>query len=286
LNDTLPPDPFSYNPPNVWLTSFWGFRPESWGFVGFTQESDRRSFLKHSRPGCLVVVYVTKGSKHDLARRGRIAGFLQMSDEIGHASKFMPGDAFAVKERDPKQKGKWNFGVRAIRAWRVASDAPPLIEEFAPLTFGSATAQYIGGRGMPFDPSEALNLLDIEVFEVPIYRGRSTFDTITKPLAQQLKPSRAVPRSTSPYTVDEPDGPKKLYILKLRGNIAYLLDRPEASIAKKIVIKIGYSMDPNVRCYAFNHAMPKCAFEWEVYKTDEGIPRIQITKLLKLVRTK
>jgi hypothetical protein len=242
--------------------------------------------LKHSRPGCLVVVYVTKGSKHDLARRGRIAGFLQMSDEIGHASKFMPGDAFAVKERDPKQKGKWNFGVRAIRAWRVASDAPPLIEEFAPLTFGSATAQYIGGRGMPFDPSEALNLLDIEVFEVPIYRGRSTFDTITKPLAQQLKPSRAVPRSTSPYTVDEPDGPKKLYILKLRGNIAYLLDRPEASIAKKIVIKIGYSMDPNVRCYAFNHAMPKCAFEWEVYKTDEGIPRIQITKLLKLVRTK
>src|SRR5713226_4114579 len=54
--------------------------------------------------------------------------------------------------------------------------------------------------------------------------------------------------------------------------MAKFLGRPKAETDGKVVIKVGYSMDPNVRCYAFNHSMPKCAFEWEVFKTDKGAP--------------
>lgn len=33
---------------SVWLTSFWGFDPDKWGGVGFTQERDRAAYAPHS----------------------------------------------------------------------------------------------------------------------------------------------------------------------------------------------------------------------------------------------
>jgi hypothetical protein len=272
LTDTLPEDPFSSDPPNVWLTSFWGFSPDVWGFLGFTQESDRDSFLRKSRPGCLVTIYVTKQSMFDRALRGRIAGFLQVSHEIGHAREFMPGDAYVAKERDAASAGKWNFGVRVVRAWRVSNSLPPLIEEFAPATYGTAHPQRIGGQGVAFAADEARKLLDIDVFEVPVYGSRSTFDPHIRRLGEQLRASKAVPRSTSPYIVDEIDGPKKLYVLLLNGSMPHFLGPHRDDVEEKIVVKVGYSMSPEVRCYAFNRSMPKCAFEWSILKTNEGPP--------------
>ena len=171
MTDILPADPFNQNPPNVWLTSFWDFRPDSCGFLGFSQEVHRRSFLEKSRPECLVVVYVTKTSSRARELRGKIAGFLQVTREIGLASKFMHVDAYVTKEHDPEMKKRWNFGVRAIRAWRVEGNSPPLINEIAPKTYGSAHPRFIAGRGVPFDATEALKLRDIKVFEVPVFQG-------------------------------------------------------------------------------------------------------------------
>jgi hypothetical protein len=263
--DELPADPFLLDPPNVWLTSFWGFDPSRWGYVGFSQEWERKSFLANTQPGCLVVIYVTKRSPHLKELQGRIVGILQLSHEIGPANLFMPGDEYALKERDPEARGKWSFGVRAIRAWRLADGQQPLIDDFAPKTYGSANAQMIGGRGVAFKPGEARKLLDLSVYEVPVYGARRTFSSDVLPLREQLKPSRAVPRSSSPYIVDELDGPKKLYVLRLKGDMAAFLGRTTAEVDGMAVIKVGYSRDPNVRCRAFNWGMPKCAFEWEVH---------------------
>ncbi len=59
--------------PDVWLTSYYGFTPDSWGLLGFTQEWMRRDFLASSRPGALVVIYGAGGAP-DPAERGRILG--------------------------------------------------------------------------------------------------------------------------------------------------------------------------------------------------------------------
>ena len=83
-------------PPNVWLTSFYGFRPELWGFLGFTDEGRRRSFIEGSRPGVLVVVYgAGKAAKDDL---GKVIGIQQCSHRIGDAQRFMAPHEWASKK--------------------------------------------------------------------------------------------------------------------------------------------------------------------------------------------
>ncbi|PTW61376.1 hypothetical protein C8N35_10285 [Breoghania corrubedonensis] len=36
------------------------------------------------------------------------------------------------------------------------------------------------------------------------------------------------------------------------------------------MIKVGYSGSPKTRCYAFNKAIPKCAFDWKILKVEVG----------------
>lgn len=82
----------------VWLTSFWGFDPASWGCIGFAEDNRRRRFLTNSQPGTLVAVYVTK-NKGPADMRGKVVGILEVSHEVGHAQEFISGDRWAEKDR-------------------------------------------------------------------------------------------------------------------------------------------------------------------------------------------
>ena len=70
----------------VWLKSFWGFTPETWGCVGFTKEHARNhfiaTFLKQASPPGLVAVYVSTTAP----RENR-----HMRDELWASWKF-PGN--------------------------------------------------------------------------------------------------------------------------------------------------------------------------------------------------
>lgn len=82
---------------SVWLTSFWGFDPASWGCIGFADEWRRRAYVSKSRPGGLVAIYVTK-NKGPENMRGKVVGVLEVSHELGHAKEFISGDKWAEKE--------------------------------------------------------------------------------------------------------------------------------------------------------------------------------------------
>lgn len=268
---------FDRDPPDVWLTSMWGFDPAVWGFCGFSSASDRSWFDRQRRPGSIMAVYITGSSRKEQDRQGRLVGFMELDDRMGTARDFMPGDAYARKEGHASEAGKWDHAIGCSRAWSIVSGAEPDIEAFAPHTAGPAagpgsTRRLIGKRGVRFNPDEARKLLGLPVVEVPVYRGRQTDDTEPAPLAVKLATSRAVPRSTSPYTVDEDDGPKHLYILRLGGDLAHFLGRPAVDLDGLMIAKVGYSKAPDLRCTAFNRAMPACAFRWEVWRTEPGDP--------------
>ena len=107
--------------PNVWLTSFYGFRPETWGFVGFTDNGRRSSFLKHTKPGVLVVIYGAGKAPKDML--GNVVGILQCTHQIGHAEDFCAPAEWVKKQADPERRDKWNFAVKAVRAWRVTPES-------------------------------------------------------------------------------------------------------------------------------------------------------------------
>jgi hypothetical protein len=247
------------NPPNVWLTSFYGFRPEEWGLLGFTDDTRRRSFIKSSKPGVLVVVYgAGEASKDEL---GKVIGVQQCSHQLGDAQSFISPAVWAAKERDPKRKNKWNFAVKATRAWRVTVEKRVDVRKFAPQATASGAWQHIGARGEPLSRQEALNLLKLDLQEVDVYGENPIIGSLPRSAKQILAPSKAGPVSQTPFVVRESEGPKHLYILRLVGDTnAFLGD--EAS--GHIIVKAGFSSSPLTRCDDHNRALPECAFHWEV----------------------
>lgn len=255
---------------DVWLTSFWGFDPDDWGCIGFADQGKRTRYLRNSRPGSLVAIYVTKG-KGPEAMRGKVVGILEISHQIGHAKEFISGDRWAEKERDLETRGKWLFAVKATRAWKIVPEDWKRVEDLMPLAYGSTHPEFIGSSGVVVSPEEAEALLQLDVFEVPVYGQSGEVDATIQTLASALSPSRAVHPATAPYSVGETDGPKHLYILELSGDIAAYLGRPEKEVEGKSIIKVGFSKSPMTRRDQLQSAYPAGRFNWTV-RLPKAIP--------------
>ncbi|MBZ9703241.1 MULTISPECIES: hypothetical protein [unclassified Mesorhizobium] len=247
------------DPPNVWLTSFYGFRPEEWGLLGFTDEGRRRSFIEGSRPGVLVVVYgAGQAEKDDLYQ---IIGIQQCSHQLGHTRQFMAPAAWDAKQRDPERADKWNYAVKATRAWRVTPESRIYVRDFAPKATETEAWQHIGARGVPLSRQEALNILKLDLQEVEVYGENPIIGSSPGSAKEILAPSKAGPVSQNAFVTRESEGPKHLYVLKLQGDTDAFLGEPASG---KIVVKAGFSRSPQTRCDDHNRTLPKCAFRWEV----------------------
>lgn len=252
----------------VWLTSFWGFDPADWGCIGFANERKRNAFLRATRPGVLVAIYVTKG-KGPEGMRGKLVGVLEVSHEVGPAQAFIAGDRWAKKEADPESRGKWSYAVRATRAWRVVPEDWRPIEEILPTAYASADPQYIGSDGVSVPPEEAGALLALDVYEVPVYGQSGEIDTSITTLERSVSSGRAGPVATRPFWVGEPDGPRHLYIFTLEGDLSVWLGRSPAEIGDRKIIKVGFSKSPLARRDQIQWAYPRGTYVWKVFKPED-----------------
>lgn len=255
----FPIEAIKADPPNVWLTSFYGFRPEEFGFFGFSDDSRRQSFIKRSKPGVLVVIYGTGSAPKD--QLGKIVGLQQCSHQIGPAEKFTSPQEWRRKQLDPEEKHKWNFGVKAVRAWRVTPESRMFVRDFAPVSTANEAWQHIGAQGEPLKASEALNILRLDVQEVNVY-GETPIVASSIGMAKQIfAPSKAGPVSQVPHVVREAEGPKHLYILQLHGDADAFLGEAARGC---FIVKAGFSRSPEMRCDDHNRALPRGAFRWKV----------------------
>ncbi|MBW4331388.1 hypothetical protein KY084_10945 [Stakelama sp. CBK3Z-3] len=258
-----PVDVIDQDQPDVWLTSYYGFAPESWGLLGFTQEWMRRDFLDNSRPGALVVIYGAGGAENPL-ERGRILGVQQQSHIRGHKRDFVPANRWADEQRDEGRRDKWNYALKAVRAWRVSAETRPRVQEFAPETYSPSSATLIGARGRRLTVSEARGLLDLDLTEVTVFGGASVDFHVSGPAREILRPSKAGPVSQAAFMTRESEGPKHLYILALEGNADHFLGH---SAEGNRIVKVGFSRSPDTRCYSHNCALPAGAFRWSVLRS-------------------
>lgn len=247
---------------DVWLTSFYGFAPRNWGFLGFTSEGMRKRFVRESRPGALVVVYAASKASPD--ERGRVIGIQQMGARLSDASEFMPKEAWAEKQANPDRRDKWNNAVQAVRAWRVTPETRMRVEDFAPESYSPGRSQFIGAWGVKITSDEARNILDLDLVEVEVFGGHSAFDGLPGPASTILKPSRPGPVSQTGHWAKEAEGPKHLYVLRLSGNADHLLGYPSNGHS---IVKVGFSHSPQTRCDTHNSAIPACAFKWLIERS-------------------
>lgn len=247
----------------VWLTSFWGFDPSKWGCIGFADVGRRNRFIRQSKPGLLIAIYVTK-NKGPKNMRGKVVGILELSHEVGHAQDYISGDQWQRKELDPSSKGKWLYAVKATRAWSIIPEEWKNVDDLFPNAYGSAHSEFIGASGVKVDAEEAKSLLQLNVQEVYVYKSTKTIDQTIQKLQNFLQPSRAVPPPSAPYTVGETDGPKYLYILKLLGDTAAYLGCSMENVEDKSIIKVGFSKSPLARRNQIQSAYPEGVFKWSV----------------------
>ncbi|MFL9828080.1 hypothetical protein [Rhodoplanes sp. SY1] len=255
----FPMEAIKADPPNVWLTSFYGFRPEEWGLLGFTDEGRRRSFINGSKPGVLVVVYAAgQAPKEDL---GKVIGIQQCSHQLGMSQQFMAPSAWASKERDAERADKWNYAVKAMRAWRVTPESRMDVREFAPEATSTGAWQHIGARGVRLSRQEALNILKLDLQEVDVFGENPIIGSAPGSAKEILAPSKPGPVSQNAFVTRESEGPKHLYVLRLHGDTDAFLGEPANG---KMIVKAGFSRSPRTRCDDHNRTLPKCAFHWEI----------------------
>ena len=258
------------DPPQVFLKSFHGFTPETWGFLGYSTKSKRDRFIEMSKPGALVVICGT--AKAPIAgERLRVLGMQQQSHIIGTKWDYLSPERHAEERADSYRADRWFYALKAIRAWRIPQEQRPYVRDIFPTTHkGGDNGTAIGSYGLRLAPDEARALLDLTLVEVPVFGGVPLDALLPGPATELPKPSRPGPVSQSGYTVREAEGEKHLYILRMDGHTESLLGYDSGD---RSVFKVGFSVSPVTRCNAHNKALPACAFEWTIHRSTFDLGR-------------
>lgn len=256
--------------PKVVLTAYWGFTPEDWPCLTFTDEGRLRTILAETDPGFLGVVYGNNTASVPREMRGKVIGIYQLSHQTGSTEAFLSPTGLKRKLAVEPKVGSWNHAFRALRAWQVAPDSAPLVADFANETYSTSKGMAISRYGAFLTKAEARKILDLELLPRPLFGADMTADFVLEPGRNALKPSRPGPVSQSAYMVREAEGPKHLYILKLEGSADHFLGYPSAG---RRIIKVGFSRSPAVRRDDHNRALPAGAYSWQVLKStlEEGL---------------
>lgn len=253
------------DPPNVWLTTFYGFNPDKWESLGFASKGQRDHFIKHTQAGALVVIYGHKSRARE-DQRGQVIGIQQMSRRVDFAKKFMDPAEWVAKESDPSFKGKWDYAVKAERAWKVVPESYQLVDDFADETYSTGLSRKIGAYGAMMSRSEADKLLDLTLVETSVF-AEIAIDAALPALGRDLlRPSKAGPVSQKGYFTREAEGPKQNYILRLGGDADAFLGYAADG---RSIVKVGMSVSPPTRMDAFNAALPAGAFCWSIIRSNE-----------------
>lgn len=253
---------------SVLFTSFWGWGPDTWATVGWSQDRGRtyrdNVLTKLSDP-FITVVYVTRDPDgYDLDLVGTVAGFYLMSHEKGHR------DAFTHPIHHGRYPEKWEHSLRALRAFSYVCDPPLIAKEIEP-SISTGSAQAIASWGKILDDADQIRLLrDTPWREVGIYHPGVPIEAREDVLnSSGMVP--AGPISMQPYAVSPSVDllHRRLYVLRLHGDIGAYLGRPARD---RHIYKIGLSVSPDDRRRSLQKGMPRGTFIWKTDRTSPAKP--------------
>lgn len=248
---------------SVLLTSYWGWSPESWGMVSFANSARRENLLKELTDPFVALIYVTKGSSGpSKSLRGKVVGFYLVSHQKCHRNEY------TEVHHHSNNPEKWNFGLKAIRAYSFHPESLISIDDFDSTVATGSRAQAIGTHGEILrDQSNWLKLRNMPFREEPCFGQYFNEDRIPEPqVNEQIGMVHAGGLSRNGYYVSPKTAhlPRKLYVLKLDGDADSFLGK---STEMKSIYKVGLSISPETRRQAFQKSLPNGAYNWSVYLT-------------------
>lgn len=270
------------------------FIPEEWGCIGFKIESRMNGFIERTGVGSIFAIYLTKQDGDPSDDRGKVVGFVEISNKTDHISNL------ASEESIQRSQGRWLHGVEVTHAWRVIQEHKQVVETIFLDTYDPNSGQTIAAQGRHVKETNFNNIKELEVRAVNVYGqpplpdAEPEIETVEdilrvreiqlyqqdgkpkkpKPMTGDdiVRASRAGPISKDGYFVKDPDGERYLYILKLKGSPEnWLGENPFFDIRNRIIVKIGFSHDPQKRKRQIQSSYPLGQFEWDVMFPTEFI---------------
>lgn len=257
---------FWTNETSVLFTSYWGWTPETWGTVGWSDDlgfSRRANLLSQLTDPFITVCYVTGDKKHyrDPTLHRRIAGFYLVSHETGDR------DQFTHPIHHATEPDKWRHSLRAVRAFSYLPEYRIHVSNLEQTLMRGARS--IASMGAIITDPALISLFRDETpwVEVDVYNR--TTDARTAQAESHQGWVRAGPASRDGYMVSSNISslPRYLYVLKLAGDTSGFLGK---NAGQRAIYKIGLSKSPQMRCQEFQNAMPRGAFDWRIVRPQHG----------------
>lgn len=255
----------------IFSRSFYGFDPTQDGYVGWTVESSRDTYLNKLNDGDLMLIFGANSAQTHKAAKATVLGFV----EIEHA-KVMDRDAASPESLASKKAhdwaDRWTFGIPIRRAWMARE--PRMFREIAFMSYDPKAGQGAGLHGLLLKDEEVEEALKIKVQEVSVW-GRPALPE-AKPVtsfAQALQPSRAFPGSHGLRDSVYEDGESWLYLARFEGDGHALLGRRRQIGDKSVALKIGVTNSITRRQEELNSGIPPTApGKWSMARFSQPFP--------------
>ncbi|MCG8623036.1 MAG: hypothetical protein MJE68_13705 [Proteobacteria bacterium] len=271
---------------SVYLTSLWGWTPETWGCVGFTNprreddsintrgETYRKNLFEKKKmtPKSVWVCYCTEGDEVRADLQGKVVGFYH----IGGKDKFGHRDDFSDPIHYDRASDKWESAIGALRAFSYIPEKRLSIDDLYE-NMRPYEKQILGvwGREITNDKEVINKLHNTPYIEEDVYQprqkkdGRSVTGDVTTGITNPPNNTgmvRGGPLGLGGYNVPARFKGllRELYILRLAGDTDTWLGE---SANGQAIYKVGLSVSPATRLQDFQKTLPNGSFKWEMHKT-------------------
>ncbi|WP_434999736.1 GIY-YIG nuclease family protein [Vibrio scophthalmi] len=242
----------------VFLTKTWGFDPEYYPALGFSNVSARTKFLSESSPGDWVVIVGTKGNETSQEHRGRLLGMVQVgTDEVDvEAILKETGKEIPKEHYDADGHYRWRFGLPMLEA-RAFIGFPDLSEVVGSYLPGQVWAAY--ARDLRAELGQ--NIID-EILELPT-------STVDIPNAREITKQRERANALSLGRGHTGPGPSKNRAgstIEEKISYSYIF---ELTGTKKPIYKVGYTSNLEQRVNELNRYLVSdlTGLKWKQYRS-------------------
>ncbi len=248
---------------SVFLTSFWGWSPETWGMVSFATKGRRDNVLTELSDPFIALIYVTKTAPNAPDHiRGKVTGFFLVSHQKKHRNDL------THTTHHGRYPDKWRFGLKALRAFTFLPEYQMVIDDFDLSISTEKRSQSVGTHGEILkELSKWRKLKDVPFQEVDCFNSeRKEVISIGHDYLNNSGMVRAGTINRSGYYVSANSAnlPRQLYVLKLEGSVDTYLGRDSNN---QSIYKIGLSISPEMRRSAFQKALPRGVYRWIIEMT-------------------
>ena len=204
----------------VFLTKVWGYDPESYPFLGFSEDGRRSSYIKEAEHGDWLIVVGTKQVPTVEEEQGRLLGLVQLGLDPLDSLEILKEIGSPVEDNQYNDNGsyKWPYALPFLKAYIFADkpDCKDIFGTYLPGFYWATNAvnlEFFFDRALVEEIFDS-KLIETDIHEIPSLKKAQTY-------SQNLRGRKSGPTGPSPSHTrcgsNREKGKGYTYALKLIG---------------------------------------------------------------------